>query len=145
MILKPATQQDLLPLQSYANASQDALLSDSVISQYIENQQLFVIEEQGVNVGFIAEQRVLDEAELLQIVIGSDFRNSGIATEALIRWHQRLAENKTVVAFLEVREGNCAAIGLYEKLGYTRIGMRKNYYVIAGKKYNAIVMQKILP
>ena len=29
---------------------------------------------------------------------------------------------------LEVRKSNQPAIGLYEKLGFTRDGLRKNYY-----------------
>ena len=39
---------------------------------------------------------------------------------------------------LEVRESNVAAISLYEKLGFTSIGQRKNYYQDNGE--NAIIM-----
>ena len=37
-------------------------------------------------------------------------------------------EDGTVLGYLEVRESNAPAIGLYEKLGFQVVGRRKNYY-----------------
>lgn len=145
MTLKLASERDLPQIKSYAACSDDALLSDSIINQCLEKHQLFLIDKGKVSVGFIAEQQVLDEAELLQVVIDPAFRNKGLATEALQDWHSHLVEKEVSKVFLEVRESNSAAIRLYEKLGYTTIGERKNYYLIAGVKYNALVMQKVLP
>jgi ribosomal protein S18 acetylase RimI-like enzyme len=59
---------------------------------------------------------------------------------------------------LEVRTSNCAAIGLYEKLGYQTIGIRKDYYPYqlttrdstnavlqkSSTREDAVVMEKIL-
>ena len=35
---------------------------------------------------------------------------------------------KCTSVFLEVRRSNAPAIALYEKLGFTSVGIRKNYY-----------------
>ena len=35
---------------------------------------------------------------------------------------------QATVLTLEVRDSNAAAIALYEALGFTQIGLRKNYY-----------------
>lgn len=36
------------------------------------------------------------------------------------------------VVFLEVRTDNAAAIGLYESVGFTKMGLRKRYYRVSG-------------
>ena len=41
---------------------------------------------------------------------------------------------------LEVNEKNVKALKLYEKIGFERISIRKNYY---GKNENAMIMMKI--
>ncbi|TCS36156.1 ribosomal protein S18-alanine N-acetyltransferase [Reinekea marinisedimentorum] len=144
MTLQPATERDTALIVAIAQSSDDSLLPDSAIAHCINQQQLMLVVEGGQPIGFIAEKIILDEAELLQVVIGADYRKSGRATEALYSWHQYLAQREVKQVFLEVREGNEAALRLYEKLGYTKIGVRKNYYVIAGVKYNALLMQKTL-
>ena len=42
--------------------------------------------------------------------------------------------------FLEVRESNTPAIALYKKLGFTKSGMRNNYYT--NPVENAVLMSK---
>ena len=43
---------------------------------------------------------------------------------------------------LEVRSSNLGAIALYEKLGFTQVGLRKNYY--RNPKEDALILRKIL-
>ena len=43
---------------------------------------------------------------------------------------------------LEVRESNCNAISLYSKLGFEKVGLRKNYY--KNPNENAVLMTKYL-
>ena len=54
-----------------------------------------------------------------------------------------LLKNDPVQIFLEVRESNTAAIGLYEKSGFHQIDLRKNYYPnTGGTKEHAVIMVK---
>jgi len=51
--------------------------------------------------------------------------------------------------FLEVRLSNAAAIGLYEKMGFTELGRRANYYKVRDKsavdeREDALIMAKDL-
>lgn len=41
--------------------------------------------------------------------------------------------------FLEVRPSNKAAIKLYEKLGFSEIGVRKNYYPVEGGREDELM------
>jgi ribosomal-protein-alanine N-acetyltransferase len=43
--------------------------------------------------------------------------------------------------WLEVRESNARAIAVYERHGYRRVGLRKNYYPAQdGQREHAVVM-----
>ena len=79
-------------------------------------------------VGSIGVQTVLDEGYINNVAVRPEYRRRGIAA-ALI---SLLAEQAQAIGLafmtLEVRESNVPAIALYEKLGFTIVGKRKNYY-----------------
>lgn len=81
-----------------------------------------------------------DEAELFQIGTRPDFRGQGIASSLLERLHAEMRKRGASVCFLEVRSRNAAAIALYEKAGYERISVRRDYY----PDDDALVMRKEL-
>lgn len=83
---------------------------------------------------------VADEAELFQIGTRSDLRGQGIAKRLLERFHEEARKKGAAVCFLEVRSRNAAAIALYEKAGYERVSVRKDYY----PDDDALVMRKEL-
>lgn len=83
---------------------------------------------------------ISDEAELFQIGTRSDLRGQGFAKRVLENLHEKMRERGAAVCFLEVRSRNAAAIALYERAGYERVSIRKNYY----PDDDAIVMRKTL-
>lgn len=83
---------------------------------------------------------VAGEGELYQIGTLSEFRRRGIAERLLTELHDKMREKGAAVCFLEVRSRNVLAIALYEKCGYERISVRKNYY----PDDDAVIMRKEL-
>lgn len=69
--------------------------------------------------------RILDDAELLLIGVAEDCRGQGIG-RALLETILTYTEDRDV--FLEVRESNAAAIGLYRSCGFEQIAKRVHYY-----------------
>lgn len=82
---------------------------------------------------------VADDAELVFVCTHQSFRGQGIATKLLKNtMEEKLPEHiKSVV--LEVRSQNEAAIGLYEKIGFEKLGIRKNFYSTPSD--DAVVME----
>ena len=83
---------------------------------------------------------VTNEAELFQIGTLPEYRGRGLAKALLEQLHGKMREKGAVVCFLEVRSRNNAAISLYEKCGYERVSVRRDYY----PDDDAIVMKRDL-
>ena len=78
--------------------------------------------------GFALARLVAGEAELLTIVTSAQARRQGTGLalmKALVAW---LAQQGAESLFLEVNVHNQPAIKLYEKLGFSLISRRKDYY-----------------
>ena len=90
--------------------------------------------------GYIGSQTVMDETDMMNVAVHPDFRRKGIA-EALV--DRLVADIKAVGSHcltLEVRASNAIAIALYEKLGFSQIGRRKNYY--RNPREDALILRK---
>ena len=83
---------------------------------------------------------VLDEGEITNIACHPDARRQGLG-EAITSALLSFGKERGITRFsLEVRESNIAAISLYEKLGFTVAGKRKDFY--AKPREDAFVMIK---
>lgn len=78
--------------------------------------------------GFLMAFHVLDECHLLDIATEEKFRRQGVGAALIRELMKRAGEKDGSVIYLEVREKNQAARGLYEKLGFAPVGKRKDYY-----------------
>jgi ribosomal protein S18 acetylase RimI-like enzyme len=67
-------------------------------------------------------------ARLYSLATAADARGSGVGGALLQAAERTARQHGCHVLRLEVRTGNAAAIRLYERAGYTRIGRRAGYY-----------------
>ena len=88
-------------------------------------------------VGFAGIKMMVDEADIMNIVVKKTFRNQGIGTLLLKKLMDLSRELNCISITLEVMEENYPAIHLYKALGFTQIGIRKNYY----QDKNALIMK----
>ena len=93
--------------------------------------------EDGVVAGYVGSQTVLQEADMMNIAVGDGFRRRGIARALVEELIRRLDAYQLT---LEVRASNGPAIALYESLGFTQVGLRKNYY--HKPKEDALILRK---
>jgi ribosomal-protein-alanine N-acetyltransferase len=94
----------------------------------------------GFVIGMIYFDRNASAGHILTIDVSPANRRKGVGSKLLRTIETIFKEKGVKTSNLEVREDNVAAINLYEKLGYQRIGTLKNYY----GKANGIYLRKIL-
>lgn len=100
---------------------------------------LVALEEDRV-VGYVGSQSSIDEADIMNVAVHPDFRRRGVAEALIIRLVSDLKERGIRALLLEVRVSNTPAITLYEKLGFSQVGRRKNYY--HNPKEDALILRK---
>ncbi|MCB9357084.1 MAG: ribosomal protein S18-alanine N-acetyltransferase [Calditrichaeota bacterium] len=79
-------------------------------------------------IGYIVSQWVLDEIHVLNVAVHKQRRREGIASALLDFLFDRARAQKMSDVYLEVRESNEAARGLYARYGFAELGIRKSYY-----------------
>jgi ribosomal-protein-alanine N-acetyltransferase len=71
---------------------------------------------------------ILDEIHIATVATHPDFRKQGIGKNLLLHAMRSAKEEGAQTAFLEVREGNFAAIEMYHQFGFVESGRRAGYY-----------------
>ena len=79
-------------------------------------------------VGYVVVLRVLDESEILNIAVAPADRGKSIGSALLDAAIGMVEREGVAQTFLEVRESNAAARGLYESRGFVEMARRRGYY-----------------
>ena len=98
----------------------------------------WVAEADGRVAAMLVAWFIVDEIHIATIATHPDFRKQGVGEKLLLHTLQSAKAEGAVSSFLEVREGNDAAIMMYRKLGYVESGRRAGYYKDNGE--DAILM-----
>jgi len=83
---------------------------------------------EGVLAGYAGCWHILEEAHITTLAVSADFRGRKYGSALLHKIIDDCYLNKIKYITLEVRVSNSAAIGLYEKYGFSSFGTRKGYY-----------------
>ena len=94
--------------------------------------------------GFVIAQVEVENdrvfGHIITVNVAPVYRRKGIGTKMLIEIESLLKQKGIIECQLEVREDNSAALKLYQRIGYQKIGKLENYY---GKKHG-IYLKKTL-
>ena len=107
-----------------------------------DNYRYIVAEEEGEILGYCGFIYVLDEAEIPNVCVKETARQQGVGTKIMQRLLEEAKQLGITVLYLEVRKSNTAARRLYESLGFTMNGIRKNFYERPTE--DAVLMSKTL-
>lgn len=105
-----------------------------------DSARFFVFRQNGRAVGYIGSHIVLDECYIANVAVLPDFRRKKIGERLIERAMKAARDEGCSFISLEVRVSNSAAISLYEKMGFERIGERKNFY--SSPTENALIMTR---
>ena len=91
----------------------------------------------GVVVGYISGQMILDEFYISNIAVTEKFRKRHIGSALIKELIRILSSANCSFVTLEVRESNINARKLYEKHGFEFLGFRRDFYSVP--KENACI------
>ncbi len=97
--------------------------------------RFFVIESRDPAelVGYIGTWFIYDEAHIGTIATKQEYRGKRIAEQLIAYTAFQGIQEGIAYVVLEVRVSNDPAIRLYERLGFTQVGLRKRYYTDTGE------------
>lgn len=130
LLIRKMTIQDLDILSPILQTDFDSFWTTSILMDELKKETSYYIVALLDNeiVGFGGFMQLYDEIHISNIVTKKNKRNIGIGTKMLDKL-LNIAETRNYNTItLEVNEHNLPAISLYEKFGFKKIGLRKNYY-----------------
>ena len=116
--------------------------SERSVASELENKlSCWLVAMEGEQVaGYIGSQTVCGETDMMNVAVHPDHRRKGIAETLILALIAQLKAMESHCLTLEVRASNAPAISLYEKLGFSEIGRRKNYY--RNPREDALILRK---
>ena len=139
LVIRQGTLSDIPAIMDLEQGSIEHPWESKAIETLItdKNKTCLVAELGGVIVSYVGAESVLDESNIGNIVTHKEYRGKGIATELFEALLTELKAQGIKKLFLEVEHDNTPAIGLYEKLGFSNYGYRRDYY---GQGKDAVLM-----
>jgi ribosomal-protein-alanine N-acetyltransferase len=126
--------QDLPEMLAIERVSYPNPWSGQMFAEELNNRlcHIYVTREKRGNVkavlGYVCFWLFLGEMHLLNITVHPDRRRQGIGMGLLTYSFGFAAERGAKVGFLEVRRSNLGARRMYERYGFSEVGVRPRYY-----------------
>jgi ribosomal-protein-alanine N-acetyltransferase len=142
--IRPLTADDLARVLEIENASFSTPWKESTFRGLLRRADTDLIAAvRGERmVGYAVAWTVLDQSELGNVAVAGEARGEGVGRALVEEIIARVRRRGARECFLEVRESNEVAQGLYRALGFGVVGRRRAYY--AQPVEDALVMKKEL-
>lgn len=103
-----------------------------------QNNRYLVVEIQGRIAGYCGYWGIVGEGYIYNVAVKKEFRRQEIGYQMLKEMMKQASDRGITALTLEVRYSNEAALHLYERLGFERAGIRKDFY--SKPKEDAVIM-----
>jgi ribosomal-protein-alanine N-acetyltransferase len=139
--IEPMHYEDLPEVMALEHASFTSPWSEQFFMDELERDFSYIFTarlEDGSLAGFICFWVLFEDMHILNLAVAGKHRRKGIG-RALVKKALKFAlKLGAVSATLEVRQKNEPATGFYNRLGFEKAGVRKNYY--ESPPDNAVIM-----
>ncbi|TFE00709.1 ribosomal protein S18-alanine N-acetyltransferase [Jeotgalibacillus salarius] len=115
--------------------SREAFENEMTINQFAK---YLLLEVDGKIAGYCGLWLVMDEAHITNVAVVPELRGHQLGKKMMVKVMDMLRSEGATMMTLEVRVSNHIAQSLYEGLGFSKGGIRKNYYSDNGE--DALVM-----
>jgi len=99
-----------------------------------------VIEDEDDVIGHAVMSYAVGECHILNVCILPELQRQGLGRRMITHLLEVGFRNGVRIAFLEVRLSNLVAYRLYETLGFTEVGIRKDYYPAVNGREDAMIL-----
>ncbi len=130
-VIQPMVGMDVPLILSIEQVVNVSPCKEGLLRRLLEQGQMALVLkdcEKKHLLGYVCFSSVCDESELLITAVSPSYQGKGLGALLLGAALEKLRESGIKKVFLEVRTSNVPAISLYGKLGFSEIGIRKNYY-----------------
>lgn len=144
MIIRPSTDAGVL--SALHAAAFDPAWSEAEVSALLAGNGVLALAamDGATPIGFILWRTVVDEAEILTLMTAPAHRGSGVATALLRDALAAATAAGATTMFLEVAEDNEAALAVYAREGFHRMGRRRGYYRRGLERIDAVTLRRDL-
>jgi ribosomal-protein-alanine N-acetyltransferase len=106
----------------------------------LQHHECWVAERAGVLIGHSVLSLAAEEAHLLNVCVRRDHQGQGLGRQLVVHMLTLAREAAARTVYLEVRCSNRIAHALYLSLGFSEIGLRKDYYPASDGHEDAVVL-----
>jgi len=124
----------------YPSPWTEGIFNDCIRVGY--NCWVYIEQDELISYGLVSV--AANEAHVLNLCVAPRAQGRGHGKRMLYKLIALAEERQARSIFLEVRESNIAALNLYEKEGFNRIGLRKGYYPVEDGREDALVFAREL-
>lgn len=135
-------KDDLESIKKIECLFSDVFANRSIIDDINNNPftYYFMLYKDNEKIGFINFDVIYDRCELININIIDKEKGNGYGKYLMNYMIDYINKNNILNITLEVREDNLVAIKMYEKFGFKKQAIRKNYY----QGTDGILMEKVI-
>ena len=142
MSLRKAEISDLNSIVNIEKKSYKKPYWNESLLKYLFNNSItdsaWILEVKKKIVGFLIEQRCLNEISILNVAVDKKYQNNAFGRK-IISYYLSLIPSNSIV-FLEVNINNFIARKIYTSLNFKEVELRKNYYNNVG---DALIMKYV--
>lgn len=130
MLIRSMVEADLdevckIEQETFSNPWSKSSFLETISNQ---NNLYLVALVDGFIAGYCGYCGIVDEGYIYNVAVGQRFRRQGIGFYMLEELIKQANSRGITSLTLEVRKSNQPAIHLYKKLGFTQVGIRKDFY-----------------
>ena len=143
LTIRPMEAKDLKQVTAIERETFSVPWSEKAFADSMDlHYTLYLVEEtpEGRIAGYCGLYQVFSEGEITNVAVAFAQRRQGVDGTMLTRLLEQGKQMGIESFFLEVRQSNLAARRLYEKLGFSGNGTRKNFY--EKTREDAVIMWK---
>ncbi len=134
-------QSDIGIIHEIENQNFSRPWSEKAIEDFlsVSCNKIITLKHNGQAICYISYTQIDDEIQIANIATENGYKQKGAAYTLLSHLIESSKSDGVTTISLEVRPSNNKALGLYEKCGFSKVGIRKNFY--SEPTEDAIILQ----